>query len=90
MSQRRSLLTLLAFNLFWVVYGSLYPFHFSSDRHQLFVWELPSGLSAARDIVINVGLYFPTGFLAFHVLPVRPTGRERQSWFCWPDSYSQL
>ena len=49
-----------------ILYGSLYPFRFTASRQPFLQFELPGGLSSIRDIVINLFLYFPAGFLLFH------------------------
>ncbi len=57
----RSVLIVIAVLIAW---GSLYPFHFtdSPDFRGFFGWP---GLS---DILLNLFLYVPIGFLAFHSL----------------------
>lgn len=58
-----------------IVYGSLYPFRFLSIATPFYVWELPGGLSTIRDVAINVGMYFPLGFLGLNVLREAHTRR---------------
>ena len=65
-SARRGVWLLAVPVVLLIAYGSLYPFRFSSSRTALFQWQAAGGLSAIRDTAINLGLYFPAGFLLFH------------------------
>lgn len=72
-------LLLLAIAL--IVYGSLYPWDFHFERHAhpiqiiLASWPHVWNRWAARDIAINVVLYFPLGVLA--ILAMRPRRQTR-------------
>jgi VanZ family protein len=64
----RLLIVVVAF----IVYGSLYPFHFDFDRieanpllHLLHAWPARIDRFAWRDAGVNVLLYFPLGVSAF-------------------------
>ena len=48
-----------------ILYGSLYPFRFSFPQKALFMWSTPRSLGGVRDIVINLAMYFPLGFLLY-------------------------
>ena len=64
----RLLIIVIAF----IVYGSLYPFHFDFDRieanpllHLLHAWPARIDRFAMRDAGVNLLLYFPLGVTAF-------------------------
>ncbi len=54
---------LLAVVLALVVYGSLYPFSFSTPGRVMLAWDWRTDLPGLRDALINIALYFPVGFL---------------------------
>jgi VanZ family protein len=65
-------LRLLIIVIAFIVYGSLYPFHFDFDRietnpllHLLHAWPAKIDKFAWRDAGVNLLLYFPLGVTAF-------------------------
>jgi VanZ family protein len=54
---------LLAVVLVLVVYGSLYPFTFTSSPAPILAWTWSDGLSGVRDVIVNLAIYFPAGLL---------------------------
>ncbi len=68
-----SVIPLLAVALL-ITYGSLYPFRFALPRKDLLTWQLSLTPGFFRDIVINLLMYCPLGFLACRLLG-RLTGR---------------
>ncbi len=66
------MLRLLIIVIAFIVYGSLYPFHFDFDRietnpllHLLHAWPAKIDKFAWRDAGVNLLLYFPLGVTAF-------------------------
>ncbi|HZU26582.1 MAG TPA: VanZ family protein [Bryobacteraceae bacterium] len=73
--QTRHFRGLLAAVVILIVYGSLYPFRFTLAGHYGNFWALP-GRTDVFDVVFNLFLYTPIGFLAFHSLESTSRGRR--------------
>ena len=67
---------LLAIVVFLIAYGSLYPFQFIAVPNYQGFLTMPLGRGGVADVALNIFLYAPLGFLAFHSL--RTGGRGRR------------
>ena len=85
------MLRLLAIVLAFIIYGSLYPFHFDFGRTEaspllilLHAWPAKIDRFAWRDAGVNILLYFPLGLTAVLVLTRRLPRAAAASSGCRP------